>query len=331
MKSRAIKFLGMRGNTWLRCSALAACMLAGSAVLAQGNYPSKPIRLIVPFGAGGSPDTFARMVAKSLEPRIGQPVIVENKPGVNSILGSGFVANAQPDGYTILYGTNSGTAAARSLVKKLSYDPINGLAGIILVQNGYFALLVRPEDKNLSVPQLLERMRLNPEKYSVGGSSSTAEVSYKMMQNAARLDTTYIRYKESGTMRTDLIGGRLGAALDPINASLTIHNSGKLHILAVFSPDRLPVLPNTPTVAETLPGVTLSTWTGFFAPAKTPRPIINYLHAKLLETVKEEAILKWNQNAGTALFMTPAEVDAHVRKEEPRWQELFRSAGIAPQ
>lgn len=298
---------------------------------AQDKYPSKPIRIVVPWGTGGSPDIFNRMVANSLEARIGQRVLVENRAGANGIVGTNHVARSVADGYTVLYASNSGISAARALVKTLQYDPINDFAGVTIVQEGYNVLVVRSEDKGLTFPRFLERLRKDPERYSIGGTSTTAEVSNALMSSIGKLTHTYIRYKDTPTMMNDLLGGRLAAAFSPIGSMMQSIQQGQIFASGVTAPARLPVLPNTPAIAESLPGATVSVWVGYMVPAKTPKPVIDYLYEKISLVLKEPAILKWNEDAGRALFMKPDEVDAFVRKDELHWQALFQAAGIKPQ
>lgn len=305
--------------------------LAAMPALAAEEYPNKPLRIIMPFGPGGSPDTFGRMTSKYLSERIGQPVVVENKPGANSTVGAAFVAKSKPDGYTILYGTNSSTSAARSMFKSLPYDPIKDLAGIIINQEGFYMLIVRPTEKG-GLAEFIENARKSPDRYAMGGSSSTGEILNKMFKDAAKLGYTYVRYKASSAMFADIIAGRLAGTFQPINISLSYVRSGKLRGLAVSSAERLPIVPEVPTVNDLYPGVVLSTWTGYFAPAATPRSIINYLHKHYADiTLNVPDINKWASNAGRALTMKPEEVDTYIRQDESRWSKLTRAAGIDPQ
>ena len=306
-------------------------LLAAGTAGAQDKYPSRPVKIIVPFAAGGSPDTWTRILVKGLEPRLGQPLIVENRPGANSVVGVAYGAKAMPDGYTILYATNSGISAARALFKSLPYDPINDFAGIIIAQESYFALMVRNEEKGATLAQYLDKMRKSPEKYSIGGTSSTTEILNKMIETNAKTTHTYIRYANPAQQVADLLGGRTGGIIHTLNASITMVEQGQAHAIAVSSPARLPVLPNTPALAEMMPGVALGPWTGYFAPAKTPRPIIELLYQKFAEVVKEPAAVKYAENSGRGLAMPPAEVDAFIRKDEARWLSLARAAGIQPE
>jgi tripartite-type tricarboxylate transporter receptor subunit TctC len=314
-----------------QCAAAAVLLITTPlAAWAQDNFPSKPIRIIVPFGPGGSPDVLSRMIGKELQIRTGQPVIVENRPGANSIIGTAAVANAPPDGYTILYGTNSGISSARSLVKNLPYDPVKSLSGVIILQEGYFVLVGKPGELP-NFPQFIDRIKKDPNSTQIGGASVTILVTNKLMANAGKLEHTYVPYKENSRLLLDVMGGQIAAGFSPVGAALPFIAQGKLAPLAVTGPERLSSLPNVPTIAETLPGVSLALWTGYFVPAKTPRPIVDYLYKQLAEILRLPEMVKWNSDAGRALYMPPREVDEFVVKDEVRWQAVFRSAGIQPE
>lgn len=320
----------MRRSTHLLFAASLVLATPATQAQAPAAYPSKPVKIVVPYAAGGSPDTFTRILVKGLEPRMKQPLYIENRAGANSIVGMSYTAKQAPDGYTITYATNSGLSTARALFKNLSYDPINDFSGIIIAQDAYFTLMVRNEDKG-PLAQYLGKMRKSPEKYSIGGASSTMEIINKMIETAAKTTHTYVRYANPANQVSDLLGGRLGGIIHTMNASISMHRSGQGYAMAVSAPERLPTLPDTPTLSEVLPGVTLSTWTGFWAPARTQRPIIEYLHKQFVEALKQPEAVKYTENVGKALAMPPAEVDAFVRKEEARWLTLARAAGIRPE
>ena len=189
---------------------LSACLaiLFAAPAKAQSNYPVKPIKIVVPYAAGGSPDTWTRIVVKGLEPRIGQTVIVENKAGGNSTIGVGYTAKSAPDGYTIGYGKNSGTSSARALFKTLPYDPINDLSGIIITQNSYLALVVRNEERGNTLAQFLDKVRRDPKSYSVGSASTTMEILNAMIESAGKVQLALARYASPAPQVADLLGGR---------------------------------------------------------------------------------------------------------------------------
>ena len=322
----------MLAKTFVRRLMAVALVVCSAVASAQDNYPSKLIRIIVPFTAGSAPDVFARMLARSLEPRIGQSVIIEARPGANSILGASLAAKAAPDGYTILYATSSATSAAKALFKSLPYDPINDLAALTIFQELYLVLLVKPDEKGTSFSQLLEKIRRNPSSFSTAGASSTAEILDRMIDKAAgKPGQTYIRYANSATMVNDLLGGRLGGAFHTVSGSLPLMQSGQAYAIAVSSPVTLARMPNVPTMKATLPGVELGTWSGFFVPAKTPKAVINALYRPVAAILKEPEFVRWSEESGRALQMTPDEADAFVKAEEQRWTSLGRMAGIQPE
>lgn len=301
-------------------------------VHAQQPYPSQPIRIIVPFGPGGSPDQFSRQMGKELSERLHQPIVVENKPGANSMLGTGYVARSVPaDGYTILYGTNSGISAARSMVKSLSYDPMADLSGVAMLQDTSFVLVTSSANKGMTLAELIRRIRANPGKVNLAGASVTTTVVAKMMETKGQLNTVYVPYKENSRMLLDLMAGQVLAGFSPIPSAQPLIEQGKVIPLAITGPERVGLLPKTPALSEQLPGVTLTTWTGFFVPSKTPRPIVDFLHRQITEVIKLPELQTSILESGRALTMSPAEVDAFIRKDEPRWTALFREAGIEPQ
>ena len=311
--------------------ALAASAIAVPA-FAQAPYPSQPIRIVVPFGPGGSPDQFSRQLAKVLSERVRQPVIVENKPGANSMLGTGYVArNVPADGYTILYGTNSGMSAARSMVKNMTYDPAADLAGVAMTQETSFVMVTSAANKGLTLAELIRRVRANPGKIELAGASVTTTVTARMMANAGKLDMVYVPYKENSRMLLDLMAGQVLVGFSPIPAAKPLIEQGKVIALAITGPERVALLPDTPALSEQLPGVALTTWTGFFVPVKTPRPVVDFLHRQITEITRQPELQANILESGRPLSMTPAQIDEFVRRDEQRWAGLFKAAGIEPQ
>lgn len=312
-------------------SAALAWLLATGCAIAQENYPAKPVRIIVPFSAGSSPDIMSRMLAKELEPRLGQPFIVEARPGGNSTLGASQVAKSPADGYTLLWAASSATASARAMFKTLSYDPINDFSAVCIYAEAYFTLMVGPEFKGMTLAQYLEQMRRNPQRNSMGGTGSTVEILSKMIDAAAKTGHSHVRYSNTANMVTDAISGRLGVAIHTFSQSVPLVRSGKAHVLAVSAPVALRSLPDAPPIAATLPGVALGTFNGYFVPAKTPRPIVNALHRQMTDVFRQQVFVDRIEEAGRVMSMTPEEADAYVRSEEKRWTTLAKMAGIEPE
>lgn len=318
-------------STRLAAQLAFALALAAPGAHAQDKYPSRPLTILIPFGAGSSSDVGVRQMAGKMQPKFGQPILVEPRPGAGATIAPAVLSRAKPDGYSIMYGSTSSLATAPGMVKNLSYDPVKDFSGITLIGEQYFALLTRGEFKGVSFPQWIERMRKEPEKYPVGGQSGSYQTLNNMIREAGKLSHTWVPYAEAGRMMADLWGGRLSAAIVPLNLGLPTLKGGQGHILALSSTERSPALPDTPLMQETLPGVYINSWTGYFAPAKTPRTIINTLHGFITEVGKDPEVLKRNSEGGRPLFLTPDETDAYVRKEVPRWTQLLKAAGIEPE
>jgi tripartite-type tricarboxylate transporter receptor subunit TctC len=312
-------------------SAILAILVLSTNVLAQDKYPSKPLTIIVATGPGSSTDARARLTANKMRTRFGQPLIIENKAGAGGIIGLTHVAKAKPDGYTILHTATSNLSTAPGTLKSLSFDPIQDFSGITITSEGYIALLTRAEFRGMSLPQFVEKARKSPEMLTIAGTNTGNEVLLKQLATATKLPLTYVRYKNYGGMMTDLWGGRLGGAFGLLSLTLPAHKSGQGYIVAMSGPERLPSIPDMPAMAETLPGVLNTSTSGYFAPAGTPRPVVNLLHGQLIEAGKDPEVLAANSEGGRAMFMKPEETDAFMKKEVQRWTALLKEAGIVPQ
>ncbi len=311
--------------------AAAAASTAPLWAHAEDRYPSKPIRIVVPFGAGGSPDVYSRILAAELQRRTGLVVTVENRSGANSMLGTHHVAKGSPaDGYTILYGTNSGLSAARAMVRSVPYDPTGDLAGVAMVGDSSFVLVTRAQDK-VTLAELVRLMRERPGEYEIGGASVTTKVVDGMLSTVGKLDHLYVPYKENARMLNELMAGEIRYGFSPIPSAVKLIETGKIVPIAVTGPARVAALPDVPSLSEELPGVALTTWTGYFVAAKTPRHIVDYLHRTLSEINDLPELRGITEQSGRPLRMKPHEIDAFVKNDEKRWVRLFRDAGIQPE
>lgn len=298
---------------------------------AQDKYPSRPMTIVVATAPGSSTDARARLTANKMRARFGQPLVIENRAGAGGIIGLSYVAKAKPDGYTILHTATSNLSTSPGMVKALPFDPVQDFSGIIITSEGYIGLLTRPEFKGMSFQQFLEQARKDPNLLSVAGSNAGNEVLLKQLSTATKLPFTYVRYNDYGRMMTDLWGGRLGGAFGLLSLTLAPHKSGQGYIVAMSGPERLPSLPDMPTMEENFPGVINTSTSGYFAPAGTPRPVVNLLHAQLFEAGKDPEVLAANSDGGRAMFMKPEETDAFMKKEVQRWSALLKEAGFVPQ
>ncbi len=321
-----------RRSSLIRLAALAVPAMLGSRLaMAQSGFPNGPMRIVVPFSGGSPPDNYCRVFGEKLSQRIGQPVVIDLRPGASTTIGTAYAAKVKPDGQTIAYLTNSSLTAAPGLFKALQYDPENDFSAITVMLESYFCICVRPEDAGLTVQALAERIRKDPGGNPMAGGSSTAEVSNMLFQKAAKLEHSYARYN-SNQQYNDLWGGRLNAVWAPLGSAITMANQGKVHILAITGPQRVSVLPNVPTLSEVYPDVVVESWSGFFVPKGTPRELVHTLYEHVDGVVRDPEIQERSRLDGTrALKMSPEESDAYVQKDFPRWRELLTSAGIEAQ
>ena len=302
-----------------------------AAAQTASKFPSGPVTLVVPFAGGTPPDLFCRLFGDKLSKRIGQPVIIDLRPGASTTIGTAYGAKVKPDGQTLVYLTNSSLTAAPALFKKLQYDPAKDFSAISVMLESYFCIGVRPEDPKLTLQGLAERIRKDPAKNAMGGGSSTAEVSNELFQKAAKLEHSYARYN-SNQMYTDLWGGVLNAVWAPLSTAIPMAKQGKLHIIAVTGAQRVAVLPDVPTLNEVYPGVVVDSWSGFFVPSSASRPLVKTLYEHVAAVMKDpELVERGRQDGNKPLMLTPEASDAYVARDFPRWKTLLQSAGIEPQ
>jgi len=318
------------GMTRILASALLA--LAAMPALAQSApWPSKPIRYIVPFAPGGTTDILARVVGEKLATALGQQILVDNRAGQGGSLGSAELARAAPDGYTIGGGTISSHAINATLYDKLSYDPVTSFAPITLYATQPNVLLVHPSVPAKSVKELIELLKANPEKYSFGsaGTGTSQHISGEMFKTMAGVKMQHIPYRGSGQMLPELLGGTLPIAFDNIATALPHIKAGKLRALAVTTAKRSAVAPDVPTMAESgLAGYEISSWQAVFAPAGTPKPIIDRLYSEISKILQLPDVQKRLSDMGLDLSgMPPQELAALVKADVPRLGKIVKESG----
>ncbi|TMH13649.1 MAG: tripartite tricarboxylate transporter substrate binding protein [Betaproteobacteria bacterium] len=318
------------GMTRILASALLA--LAAMPALAQSApWPSKPIRYIVPFAPGGTTDILARVVGEKLATALGQQILVDNRAGQGGSLGSAELARAAPDGYTIGGGTISSHAINATLYDKLSYDPVTSFAPITLYATQPNVLLVHPSLPAKSVKELIELLKANPEKYSFGsaGTGTSQHISGEMFKTMAGVKMQHIPYRGSGQMLPELLGGTLPIAFDNIATALPHIKAGKLRALAVTTAKRSAVAPEVPTMAESgLAGYEISSWQAVFAPAGTPKPIIDRLYSEISKILQLPDVQKRLSDMGLDLSgMPPQELAALVKADVPRLGKIVKESG----
>ena len=300
--------------------------------LAQAQpWPSKPIRYIVPFAPGGTTDILGRMVASGMSASLGQPVVVENKPGQAGSIGAAELARAAPDGYTIGGGTISSHAINATLYPKLPYDPLKDFAPITMLATLPNMLIVHPSVKAENVRELIALLKANPNKYSFGsaGNGTSQHISGELFKIMSGTDMQHIPYKGSGPMIPDLIAGTIQLSFENITTAYPQVKGGKLKALAVTSAKRSFVAPDVPTMAEAgLPGYDISSWQAMYAPAGTPRDIVTRLHAETVKVLRAPENQKKLQELGLeAGGMGPEELLALMRSDIPRLGKVVRESG----
>ena len=309
-----------------------ASALFGQASAAD-TYPSRPIRWIVPFPAGGTTDLVARLLGQWLSQRLGQQVIVENKPGGGTNVGVQAAVAAPADGYTLLLMLSTNTINP-SLYKKLPFDfqhdiaPVAGLAELPLI------LEVNPSLPIKTLADLLAYANANPGKLNIAsfGARTISDLAIELLQLSAGINVVRVPYPGGAPMLIDLVGGRVQGAVDALPASLPHVRAGEIRALALMSAKRSPALPNVPTVGETLPGFEANGWTGVGVPRGTPAPIIERLNREINAGLADPVIkARLAEVGGTPLIYTPGQLAALVARETRRWADLIKRAGIQPQ
>ncbi|MDH5536656.1 MAG: tripartite tricarboxylate transporter substrate binding protein, partial [Betaproteobacteria bacterium] len=265
----------------LQSALVCVAMIAAGAASAQ-PYPNKPIRVVIPFGAGGSTDVLIRIVAAKMTDALGQQVVVDNRTGAGGLIGSEIAAKSNADGYTLL-GTGTPHSIVPNLYKTVPYRPIEDFAPIMQVASQPYGVVVHPSLGVNSFKDLIALAKKEPGKhnYASSGQGGAMHLFQAKYMNMAGIDIVHVPYKGSGPVRSDLLGGQIKISCIGLSSILPHHKAGQLKILAVTTAKRSPVLPDVPSIAETLPGYDASLWTGFLAPAGTPAAAISRLHKEI--------------------------------------------------
>jgi tripartite-type tricarboxylate transporter receptor subunit TctC len=309
------------------------------ALLAAGNahaddYPSKSIRLIVPFAAGGAVGAVARVLSTPLSAGLGQPVVIDNRGGAGGIIGMDAVAKAAPDGYTLLLA-HSGLTYMPGLYKKLPFDPVRDFAGVITAVSGSYVLAVSAQSPFKSVAELVANAKANPGKLTYGsaGIGSTLHLAAEFFRRAAGIDILHVPYKGAAQATTDLVGGQVQMMFGPLVAIMPLADAGKLRALAVTSPKRSALAPNVPTMIESgIPDFEVTGWYGLAAPAGTPKAVIDKLNGETHTALKSaELIEQFRLQGYEPLGGTPDEMNAQIKADTARWTRIIQDAGVQPQ
>jgi tripartite-type tricarboxylate transporter receptor subunit TctC len=315
----------------LKIALLAAAVLASTAVHAD-NYPSRPIRLVVPYAPGGSADIVARRISDEWAKAAGGNIFIENKAGAGGNIGVDAVAKSTPDGYTIGLQTVS-LAINPSLFAKMPYDTLKDLAPIGMVAASQHVLVVNPKFAAKDTKELLSLARSNPGKYNYGsaGPGSTFHMAAELFKDVAKVDIVHVPYKGGGPALVDTMAGMVDMSFPVLSAAVPHVQSGKLRAIGVTGPKRSPLLPNVPTLQESgATGYNFETWFMVFAPTNTPKPIIDKLNAALNKAISSSELKdKLIKDGFDPLPSTPAQAQARLTQELPAWNKLIKERGIS--
>lgn len=300
------------------------------ASLAQ-DFPTKPIRIVVPVPPGGAADTLARIVGEKLTAKWGQPVIVENRPGAGGNIGAEFVYNALPDGYTLLLSPPGPLAINKSLYKNIRYDS-DAFVPVSVIAANPNVLLVHPKVPATTLQELIAYAKAHPNKlnYASSGSGSTTHLAGELFKQLAGVEIAHIPYKGGPPAFADLMSGHVDMMFQGLATALPQIHEGKLRVLAVGSERRHAALPDVPTMAEALPGFVSVSWSGLVAPPKTPMAIVNKISAAISEALKGQDIGKQVKgfDARDLIISSPAEAAKFTKEEKERWGAIVKSTGI---
>jgi tripartite-type tricarboxylate transporter receptor subunit TctC len=322
----------MKNSTILARVFLALAFAASTAAFAQG-YPMKPLRLVIPFPPGGSNDVVGRMIAFQLSERLGKSVVVDNQGGAGGIIGTEAVARAAPDGYTLLL--ISVAHAFGSSMYKLPYDPIGAFAPVSILGTGPVALCVNAKLPVKSLADLIALAKAKPGElnYATAGIGSFQHLSSALFKLQSGLDIVHIPFKGGGPAMADVVAGNTQIVIGSLIQMLPQINSGRLKILGVGSPKRVPALPDVPTISEAgVPGYEASNWWGIVAPAGTPRPVIDRLHRELsVILATSETKKRFETEGGEAVQMSSDDFGKFIVSETAKWAKVVKEAGIKPE
>ncbi len=316
-----------------RAAVAAALLVLGVGGAPAQDYPNRPVKVVVPFPAGGGTDALTRFITKGLEQRLGQPFVIENRSGAGTTIGATAVARAEPDGYTIMVGTASTFAAAPGLYKRLAYDPNKDFSPVMMFASVPFVLVVHPSLGVRTVPELvaLAKSRNGELTYASAGVGAVHHIFCEMFMSMTGIRMKHVPYRGGGPALNDVVAGHVPVYFADAGPAATLIKSGKLIALGVTTATRASHMPDVPTLHEAgVTGYEANTWQLMAGPARMPGPVVTRLNAALTEVMRTPEADRYFTNLGMQIATgTPAEAVEHVRKESERWTALIRKIGIS--
>jgi tripartite-type tricarboxylate transporter receptor subunit TctC len=314
----------------LPCAALAAALAPAQAQ----QYPTRPVRFVVPFAPGGSTDTLARTLGAKLADALGQQVVADNRSGGNGNIGMEIVAKSPPDGHTLVLGYIANLAIAPSLYDKLPFDPVKDFAPITQPASSPNVLTAHPSLQAKTLQEMIALARARPGALSFAstGVASVGHLTGELINSLAKIRITHVPYKGSGQAVTDILGGHVQLMYSGFSSTIVHIKAGKLRALAVTGPKRSPALADVPTIAEQgFPGVEATAWYGVLAPAGTPKPIITRLHGELVKILKQPDVIQRLDGLGFEIVgSTPEQFGAYIKSEIRKWEKVVKASGAKP-
>ena len=320
-----------RRQTILLAAALAA---ANFAPAFAADYPTRPVVIIVPQPPGGGTDIITRIISEPLSKQLGQNVIVENKTGAGTVVGTVAAAQAAPDGYTLVTGLNANMAVNVSLFKTLAYDPIRDFTPVGMMAEFPFVLVVNKDFPAHSVKELIDMAKAKPGtiNYASAGNGSGQHLSMELFKLMTGTDLVHVPYRGAAPAYTDVLSGRTPVFIDNLSSALGQIRGGKVRALGVTSTERSPLIPDVPTIGETVPGFQNYVWFGIWAPKKTPPAIIAKLHDEVAKAVADPAVQeRIKKDAGVPMTTPLADIEPMVKKEIAKWADVVKRANISVQ
>ena len=315
----------------LAVAALASLLGLASPAQAAGDYPDRPVRLVVPFPPGGGADNLARAIMPKVAASLGQPIVIDNKPGAGGNVGAEYVASAAPDGYTLLYGTNGTHSINASLYRNLRFDPIKDFAPVSRMTEIAAMLVVNPQLPVHTVGELIQYAKANPGKlnFASAGNGTTSHLSGELFKTMTGVDIVHVPYRGGALAVTDLMSGQVQMMIDVMPNVVPLVKDNRLRGIAVSTASRFPGMPELPTIAESgVPGFESSAWDGVLAPAGTPEPVIARLNAAIRKALADPELVESLRSRGARpVAGTPEEFARHIATSTRKWADVVRASG----
>ena len=317
-------------STFTRIVFLAMLLLASLAAQAQ-NYPARPVKMVVPFSAGGPADNYARFLAQRLQDILGQNFVVDNRPGAGSVIGTDLVAKAAPDGYTLLVMSNTQTVN-ESLIPNKPYALMRDFAGVAPINYSDLVLVANPGAGLNSIADLIKRAKADPDKlnYASSGPGTPYHMAGELFKSMAKVSIAHVPYKGSAGARTDVLSGQVEMMFDAVTTMTEQVKAGKVRALATTGKQRSDVMPDVPTVSEAgVPGYEATIWLGVMAPKNTPKAIVDKLNEAISQIVAQAEVKQtWSKQGAVPMLMNPVQFDKYLNEDIAKWAHVIKSANI---